>query len=143
MGMNKITGTTIVTPDEWELRTAEFRGKGDPNTNIDIAQIPRAMLINGVGPYAALTEEPANHFTRVHHHTEAEVIVVVSGRMILNGEWCTPGTVVHVPAGEEYWHATLDEACVMVIIRPDERGVSIHGLDTRVAQTERVPLAQS
>jgi mannose-6-phosphate isomerase-like protein (cupin superfamily) len=141
MSMNKITGTTIVTPEQWQLRTAEFRGKGDPN--IDVAQIPRAMLINGVGPYAALTEEPANHFTRVHHHTESEVIVVVSGRMILNGEWCTPGTVVHVPAGEEYWHATLDEACVMVIIRPDERGVSIHGLDTRVAQAARAALAQA
>jgi len=141
MGFNKITGTTIVTPDEWQLRTAEFPGKGDPN--VDMSQIPRAMLINGVGPYAALTEEPANHFTRVHHHTESEVIVVVSGRMILNGEWCTPGTVVHVPAGEEYWHATLNEACVMVIIRPDERGVSIHGLDTRVAQAERAALAQA
>jgi mannose-6-phosphate isomerase-like protein (cupin superfamily) len=141
MSFNKITGTTIVTPEEWQLRTAEFPGKGDPN--IDVSQIPRAMLINGVGPYAALTEEPANHFTRVHHHTEAEVIVVVSGRMILNGEWCTPGTVIHVPAGEEYWHATLDEACVMVIIRPDERGVSIHGLDTRVAQAERSALAQA
>jgi hypothetical protein len=142
MSFNKITGTTIVTPDEWELRTAEFPGKGDPN--IDVSQVPRAMLINGVAPYAALTEEPANHFTRVHHHTESEVIVVVSGRMILNGEWCPPGTIIHVPAGEEYWHATLDEACVMMIIRPNERGVSIHGVDTRLAQTaERVTQAQA
>ena len=32
------------------------------------------------------------------------------------------GTVVHVPANEDYWHATGDERCVVGLIRPATSG---------------------
>jgi quercetin dioxygenase-like cupin family protein len=94
------------------------------------------MLLHGASPYVDLLEEPANHYSPVHYHTELEVMVVLRGRMMLNGEWCEPGTVIIVPANEEYWHATHDEACLVAVIRPIQRGLLVHGTDTRAAREE-------
>ena len=135
MTRNPHTGTIILRPEDWQLRPAEFPAKAGPPP--DPAQIPRTMLVSDAAPYIALLEEPANHFSPVHHHTEAEVMVVLSGGMMLNGEWCGPGSLIYMPAEEEYWHATLDEACVVAVIRNPERGLLVHGTDTRVARARQ------
>ena len=42
--------------------------------------------------------------------------------MMFNGHWVGTGTVVHVPANEDYWHSTGAEKCVIALMRPRGRG---------------------
>jgi hypothetical protein len=49
-------------------------------------------------------------------------MVVVKGRMLFNGEWCGVGSLIYVPANEEYWYSTLEEGCTVTLIRPGGAG---------------------
>jgi hypothetical protein len=139
MSQNPLTGIQITRPQDWNFRPAESwgvraaapAGAAEKSWSNDVAGMPRTMLIRGSNPYVDLLEEPAHHYSSVHHHTEPEVMVVLQGRMMLNGEWCETGSVIFVPANEEYWHATTDSACLVAVIRPTERGLLMHGADTR------------
>lgn len=82
-----------------------------------------AMRVSLQNPYITFLDSKANHYARVHSHSEPEVMVVVTGRMIFNGVWCGVGSVIHVPANEDYWYATGDEPCMVVLTRFGERGV--------------------
>jgi len=57
------------------------------------------------------------------------VMVVVKGRMLFNGRWCDVGSVIFVPANEEYWYSTGDEPCRVALIRPLGRGTFKDGLE--------------
>jgi hypothetical protein len=50
-------------------------------------------------------------------------MIVLKGRMIFNGQWCEQGTVVYVPANEDYWFSTGAERCVVAIMRPKDKGM--------------------
>ena len=60
------------------------------------------------------------------HHV---VMVVVQGRMLFNGRWCETGSLIFVPAREEYWYSTGEEACRVALIRPKGRGTFENGLE--------------
>jgi hypothetical protein len=142
MSRNSLTGIQITTPKDWAFRHAESWsaradapvGAAEKDWANEIVGAPRTMLLNGSHPYVDLLEEPAHHYSPPHHHTEPEVMVVLTGRMILNGEWCDPGSVIVVPPNEEYWHATTDQPCLVAVIRPIDRGLLVHGADTRAAR---------
>src|ERR1700704_4954846 len=110
MSRNSLTGIQITTPKDWAFRHAESWsaradapvGAAEKDWANEIVGAPRTMLLNGSHPYVDLLEEPAHHYSPPHHHTEPEVMVVLTGRMILNGEWCDPGSVIVVPPNEEY-----------------------------------------
>jgi quercetin dioxygenase-like cupin family protein len=95
--------------------------------------MPRTMLLKGSQPYVDLLEEPPNHYSAPHYHTETEVLIVLRGKMFFNGQWCDVGSVIIVPANEEYWHSTDDVGCLVAVIRPAERGLLVHGADARAA----------
>src|SRR5438309_1342903 len=136
-----------ISPNEWAFRRSESwavrtaasagvapgEGAGE-GWDRELTNMPRTMLLRSSHPYIDLLEEPAHHYSPVHYHTEPEVMVILRGRMILNGQWCESGTLIFVPANEEYWHATHDEACLVAVIRPTERGLLVHGTDTRAAK---------
>lgn len=82
-----------------------------------------SMHVMPNSPYIVYLDSRAHHYARVHSHSESEIMVVVSGRMIFNGVWCDVGSVIHVPANEEYWYATGDQPCMVVLARFRERGV--------------------
>ena len=111
--------TVIVTPDDVQLR---------PGT-LGYVKGLTVMHVNEGAPYITFLESPPNHHAQVHSHTEDEVMVVVKGRMIFNGRWCETGTLIYVPANEEYWYATGDEACRVALTRPNGRGTFQNGLE--------------
>jgi mannose-6-phosphate isomerase-like protein (cupin superfamily) len=118
--------TVIVTPDQIELRP----GKLGLVAGLNI------MHVKEGAPYITFIESPANHHAQVHSHSEDEIMVVVKGRMIFNGKWCEVGSLIFVPANEEYWYSTGDEACRVALVRPLGRGTFKNGLEAKAAGTD-------
>ncbi len=110
--------TIIVTPDKVELK---------PGTRGQVKDL-MVMRINEGAPYISFLESQPNHYAQVHSHSEDEIMVVVQGRMLFNGQWCDVGSLIFVPANEEYWYSTGDEACRVALIRPKGRGTLQNGL---------------
>jgi quercetin dioxygenase-like cupin family protein len=64
-----------------------------------------------------LIRYPAGLKTQLHRHTAAHTIVVLDGRLEVNGQVVGPGAYCHFPAGEAMTHAPADDdACLFVII---------------------------
>jgi len=64
-----------------------------------------------------LVRYPAGLNARVHRHTAAHTIIVLSGRLNANGHIVGPGAYVHFPGGEPMLHAaTSDADCLFVIL---------------------------
>lgn len=64
-----------------------------------------------------LVEYPAGLAARRHWHTSAHTIVVLEGKLVVDGREVGPGTYCHFPAGQSMEHApTSDELCLFLII---------------------------
>jgi mannose-6-phosphate isomerase-like protein (cupin superfamily) len=109
--------TVVITPDQVELR---------PGTRGYVKDLT-VMHVREGAPYITFIESAPNHYAQVHSHSEDEVMVVVKGRMFFNGRWCEVGSLIFVPAQEEYWYSTGDEACRVALIRPKGRGTFQNG----------------
>jgi len=71
----------------------------------------------GSGAEHYLIRYPAGLRTRRHRHSAAHTIVVLDGRLEVNGHLVGPGAYCHFPAGEAMRHAPADgAACLFVII---------------------------
>lgn len=102
---------SVLTPDDWHM-TPPDGGRGRHS----------GVTLQNENPYIRVLEEKPNLYTAPHSHSEAEVIVVLEGQLLFNGQWCGPGTIVSVPANEDYWHSTGAERCVIALIRSKDRG---------------------
>lgn len=130
----------FVNPSDWNLRTASeggltSSGEGplvlDPAATVNI----RSHKVHALYPFVAILEEPANHYAPVHYHTEPEIMVVLKGRIFLNGQWAENGGVIYIDAFEHYWHCTGAEPCVLALIR-HRPGVIGMGPDTEFRRAE-------
>lgn len=101
---------TVLTPDEWNMTPPVERGRH------------LGMTVHTENPFVRLLEAEPNSYTAPHSHNEPEIMIVLEGRLIFNGKWCGPGTIVYVPADEDYWHSTGAERCVVALMRPNGRG---------------------
>jgi quercetin dioxygenase-like cupin family protein len=64
-----------------------------------------------------LVRYPPGVTGRVHVHTAAHTIVVLAGRLDVDGEIVGPGGYAHFPAGRPMCHqATPDAGCLFVLI---------------------------
>lgn len=64
-----------------------------------------------------LIRYPAGLRTRLHRHTAAHTIVVLEGRLDVNGQVIGPNAYCHFPAGEAMTHAPAgDGSCLFVIV---------------------------
>jgi hypothetical protein len=64
-----------------------------------------------------LIRYPAGLQARLHRHTAAHTIVVLDGRLEVNGRIVGPGAYCHFPAGELMFHAPAEgQSCLFVII---------------------------
>ncbi len=62
-----------------------------------------------------LVRYPAGLNAERHRHTAAQTIVVLEGRLEVNGEVIGPGAYAHLPAGEPMHHAPAGNApCLFV-----------------------------
>ena len=119
--------TVIVTPDQVQLR---------PGTRGYVKGLT-VMHVNEGAPYITFLESPPHHHAQIHSHTEDEVMVVVQGRMIFNGRWCELGTLIYVPAHQEYWYATGEESCRVALVRPNGRGTFQNGLEAMAGEPHK------
>ncbi len=69
-------------------------------------------------PYVHLTEVPAGHHIATHSHSESEVTIILSGVAIVDGESCGPGSLLVIPANENYAIDAGDEPLVFAVVRP-------------------------
>jgi hypothetical protein len=61
---------------------------------------------------------------KLHRHTAAQTIVVLEGRLLVNGKVVGPGAYCHFPPGEPMLHAPTDhESCTFVTIFHGEADV--------------------
>jgi hypothetical protein len=120
--------TIIINPEDWQLKTAAEGGLPSSSHNgaavMDSSTLnaPRSQLLHDANPFLCILEQPANHHSAVHYHTEPELMIVLKGKMLLNGVWCHAGAVIFYEANQHYWHATGDEPCVTALLRPGDRG---------------------
>jgi mannose-6-phosphate isomerase-like protein (cupin superfamily) len=115
--------TIIMTPEQVELR---------PGSRGYVKGLS-VMHVKEGAPYITIIESPANHYAQVHSHSEDEIMVVVKGRMFFNGKWCEVGSLIFVPANEEYWYSTGDAPCRVALVRPNGRGTFQNGLEASAA----------
>ncbi len=60
---------------------------------------------------------PAGPRGRMHRHSAAHTMVVLEGRLDVNGTVIGPGSYVHFPAGEPMLHQGTEEGpCVFVLL---------------------------
>jgi hypothetical protein len=57
--------------------------------------------------------------------------------MLFNGTWCDVGSLIYVPANEEYWYSTGEEPCRVALVRPKGRGTFQNGLEGVAGPSEK------
>jgi len=134
---NKTTGVKVITPSDWDLVPSADWNK-DPSAAPGPAR-PRSMLIKSFEPYIDILEEPSHNRGggSVHKHTEDEILVVLQGEMMINGEIVGTGSIAFIPANEEYWHSTTDQRCVIGVIRPSDRGYLVRNSEVKQGTLEK------
>ena len=77
------------------------------------------QYVQADAPYVHLTRTPPGHAIALHSHSEDEVTVILSGSARLGELECGAGTVLIVPAHENYALRAGDrEPLVFVVVRP-------------------------
>lgn len=100
---------TIVRPGDRDLRPVR---EGHP--------IALQVVADGLDghPYVHLTQVPPHHHIAAHSHSEDEVTIVLSGTAIVDGTPCEAGSLVVIPANQQYAIDAGDEPLVFAVIRP-------------------------
>jgi mannose-6-phosphate isomerase-like protein (cupin superfamily) len=108
----------IIRPAERELLpvrpAAEPAGEASRASEHPI----KRQVVSDDEPYAHIVEAPAHHVIAAHSHSRTEVTVILSGAAQVAGTTCGPGTVIVVPADEEYSIEVGDSPLTMVVMRP-------------------------
>lgn len=115
----------VVTPDRIRL---------NPGTGANVKGL-NTMRIHEGAPYVTVIDSPPHTYAQVHSHSEDEMMVVVKGKMFFIGQWCEVGSVIFVPANEEYWYSTGADVCRIALMRTGGRGTFTHGLEAVAAGT--------
>lgn len=100
---------TIVRPSQRELAPVR---EGSP--------VLLRVVADGLDgePYVHVTEVPAHHHIEAHSHSETEVTVILSGSARVGGTECEAGSVLVIPADQEYSLDAGDEPLVFAVVRP-------------------------
>ena len=73
---------------------------------------------------------PVGLRTKLHRHTAAHTIVVLEGRLEVNGQLVGPGAYCHFPAGEAMRHAPAEgTSCLFITVF--EGPVDVHPIGER------------
>lgn len=99
----------IVRPDDRDLKPVR---EGNP--------ILLQVVADGLAgnPYVHVTEVPAGHHIAAHSHSEDEVTVILAGTAMVDGVACGAGTLLVIPAHQEYAIDAGPEPLTFAVIRP-------------------------
>ena len=79
----------------------------------------KLQVLAETAPYVHVTEVSAGYVIHPHSHSETEVTIVLKGTARVGDTVCGPGTILIVPANEEYTLlAGDDEPLVFAVVRP-------------------------
>ena len=104
-------GIIVARTEDVALRPEDFGAGG-------VAGARRKRTLSADAPFAQLASAAAGSHAPLHSHSEPEVMVVLSGTVEVAGTVCGPGTIIHIPAMEEYSLTIGDEDLLYVIMRP-------------------------
>ena len=112
---------TIIRPGERRLEpvgssTAHAQSPAAPSSPATGAIL--RQIVCDDRPYVHLVEVPAHHRIAPHRHSEAEVTIILSGSARIAGTDCEPGTVIVIPAEEDYAIDVGAQPLTMVVVRP-------------------------
>ena len=102
----------VIHPDDRQLEPVASAEGLPPERTI------LRRIVSEDRPYAHIVEVPAGHHVDLHSHSEPEITIILTGTMTIAGERCGPGTVVLVPAAENYALEVGDEPVTFVVVRP-------------------------
>ena len=105
---------TIFRPEDLKLEVLDATvAKGGTGDEIKLQVLAESV------PYVHVTEVSPGYVIHPHSHSEAEVTIVLKGSARLGDTVCGPGTILIVPADEEYaLVAGDDEPLTFAVVRP-------------------------
>jgi hypothetical protein len=110
---------TIVRPGDRRMSPVRPRtASGTPAGDVPEERLIKRQVICDDRPYAHVVEVPARHVIAAHSHSQTEVTVVLSGTARIAGSTCEAGSVIVVPANEEYSIEVGEELLTLVVMRP-------------------------
>ncbi len=105
---------TIYRPEDLKLEVLDPAvAKGGIGDEIKLQVLAESA------PYVHVTEVSAGYVIHPHRHSESEVTIVLSGSARVGDRVCGAGTILIVPADEEYsLVAGDDEPLKFAVVRP-------------------------
>jgi len=107
------------------VKVSDLKAVDDSANPIFRGKVTRREIIPGGDKQIRISEINFSPGARniLHSHTFDQVLYVTAGKGILADEKTetvvTPGTLIHIPAGEKHWHgATKDSSFSHIAIMP-------------------------
>lgn len=107
------------------VKVSDLKARDDSTNPIFRGKVMIQDIIPGGSNQMRITQVNFSPGARniLHSHTFDQVLYVTAGKGILADEKTetvvTPGTLIHIPAGEKHWHgATKDSAFSHIAIMP-------------------------
>ena len=101
------------------VRPADRRLQPVGPTTVPAEEQVKLDVIAETEPYIHIAQTPAGHVIAPHRHSQAEVTIILSGTAKVGDEVCGVGTVLIVPAEEEYGlEAGPEEPLIFAVMRP-------------------------
>jgi quercetin dioxygenase-like cupin family protein len=88
----------IVRPADRDLQEVEAGNQAPAAAKL----ASRKQVISLDQPYVQLNRVNAGTSVPAHSHAEPEAMIVLSGTVVVNGIDCEAGTILVIPANEEY-----------------------------------------
>lgn len=107
----------VVRPGERALEPVSQQGV--PNLPESVGAVALRQIVSSDAPYVHIAQLPPGATVPVHSHSEDEVTVILSGTGAVGGDELETGSVVLVPANEEYDLSVVgDEPLTFLVVRP-------------------------
>jgi hypothetical protein len=110
-------GIEIVRPQDRQLQSVDPASIQGKIPDAAIAKSKR-QIVSTDNPYVHIAQTAANNTIPRHSHSTPEVMVVLSGRVNVGGTECEAGSVLLIPANEEYALEVGDDDLTFLVVRP-------------------------
>lgn len=113
---------TIIRPHERDpqpLPPEKIPAGADPK----VANASKRRVLSEAGPYVQVTHIAAGTSVHPHSHAAPEAMIILEGAAIIDDERLEAGTMLIIPANEEYGFDVPDDTdCEFVVVRPESGG---------------------
>jgi quercetin dioxygenase-like cupin family protein len=94
-----------------------------PGASADIKARSARQVVSETDPYVQFTKIQAGTSVPAHSHAAPEAMVILSGTANVGGQVCEAGTLLIIPANEEYgFDVGPNDDLTFVVVRPESGG---------------------